>query len=213
MMASELTTKSHEKIAEADVSEAEPMLGVDYGLRVLCGWMRHKFGIETTPDEFREVEDRRVVADTLFERAEQAYNEKEAEYPVLAGISNFSEKQGTQITLDREGLVEWIQRRFGKALAVDDVRMNREDLKNQLIQFSRETGDEAEQQYKIGQDKLDELFGDAEEETTVAVADSDNNIESLMSWLTEQMLHSSAKEDLSRMNREELSLTVQGGCR
>ncbi len=84
------------------------MLEADFGLRTLSAWMRHKFGIETTPDEFRDVEDRRQVADTLYDRAEEAYTMKEAEYPVLTGISRFTQKQGAQVSLDREGLVEWV---------------------------------------------------------------------------------------------------------
>ena len=50
------------------------MLDADFGLSTLGAWMRHKFGIETTPDEFRDVEDRRGVADELYRRAEEAYN-------------------------------------------------------------------------------------------------------------------------------------------
>ena len=115
-MIDELTKKAHQRIAEADLNEAAPMLDADFGLRMLCSWMRHKFGIETTPDEFRDVEDRRVVSETLMKRAEDAYNEKEAEYPVLAGISRFTAKQGAQVALDREGLIEWVKRRFGVEL-------------------------------------------------------------------------------------------------
>ena len=70
------------------------MLESDFGLRTLCAWMRHKFGIETTPDEFREIEDRRQVAESLIQRAEASLLAKEAEYPVLAGISRFTKSRG-----------------------------------------------------------------------------------------------------------------------
>ncbi|NNE01155.1 MAG: preprotein translocase subunit SecA, partial [Pirellulaceae bacterium] len=105
-MVDELIRKAHEQIKKADLSEGEPLLAADYGLQMLCAWTRHKFGIETMPDEFREVEDIRSVADTLMQRAEEEYNAKEAEYPVLAGISRFTAQQGEQVALDREGLVE-----------------------------------------------------------------------------------------------------------
>ncbi len=59
-MVDELIKRSHARIATVDLSEGEPMLDADFGLRTLSAWMRHKFGIETTPDEFRDVEDRRA---------------------------------------------------------------------------------------------------------------------------------------------------------
>ncbi|MEM7317175.1 MAG: preprotein translocase subunit SecA, partial [Planctomycetota bacterium] len=164
-----LTKKAYERIAAADLSEGEPLLDSDFGLRTLCAWMRHKFGIETIPDEFRDVEDRRQVADSLMQRAEEAYTAKEAEYPVLAGISQFTEKQGAQVSLDREGLVEWVERRFGVKLDVDEIRLNRDDLKTQLVEYSRKTGDAAEQKYQTAEEKLSELFGTADPDTTAAV--------------------------------------------
>ena len=210
-MIDELIRKAHERIASIDLSEGEPLLEPDYGLRTLCAWMRHKFGIETTPDEFRDVEDRREVASTLMERAEAAYNDKEAEYPVLAGISRFTEKQGAGVSLDREGLIDWVQRRFGVQLSVDDVRLNRDELKNQLIEFSRQTGDDAEQKYQTAEQKLSELFGSAGPDTTAAVASGGNgSLDTLAEWLQGELDYRTAKEDLSRMNREELSLAVDG---
>jgi preprotein translocase subunit SecA len=210
-MIQELTNKAYERIAAAELSEGTPLLEADYGLRTLCGWMRHKFGIETTPDEFRDVEDRRQVADTLIQRAEEAYAAKEAEYPVLAGISRFTEKQGAQVSLDREGLIEWVERRFGVQLSVDDIRLNRDELKDQLVQFSRQTGDDAEQKYHAAEQKLTELFGSADPDTTAAVASGGNgSLDTLATWLEGELDYRTAKEDLSRMNREQLALALDG---
>ncbi len=210
-MIEELIKKSHQRIAAVDLSEGAPLLDSDYGLRTLCAWMRHKFGIETVPDEFRDVEDRRQVAETLMERAEQAYTSKEAEYPVLAGISRFTEKQGAQLTLDREGLIEWVERRFGVKLNADEVRMNKDDLKSQLVQYSRKTGDAAEQKYQTAEQKLGEVFGSADPDTTAAVASGGNgSLDTLAQWLEGELDCHTAREDLSRMNREELSLALDG---
>jgi preprotein translocase subunit SecA len=210
-MIEELIQKSHARIATIDLSEGSVMLDADFGLRTLSAWMRHKFGIETTPDEFRDVEDRREVAETLYKRAEEAYALKEAEYPVLTGLSRFTEKQGAQLSLDREGLVQWVQRRFGVQLKVDDVRLNREDLKNQLVEYSRKTGSAAEQQYQDAEAKVSELFGSADSDTTAAVASGGNgSLDALAQWLEGELDYHAAKEDLSRMNRDELVLAVDG---
>ena len=210
-MIDELITKSHARIAGIDLSEGAMMLDADFGLRTLAAWMRHKFGIETSPDEFRDVEDRRQVTDTLFARAEQAYTLKEAEYPVLTGLSRFTEKQGAQVSLDREGLVQWVARRFGVDLNVSDVRLNRDELKSQLIEYSQKTGTAAEKQYQTAEQKVKELFGSSDSATTVAVASGGNgSLDALTAWLEGELDFHAQKEDLSRMNREELELAIDG---
>ncbi len=207
----ELIQRAHKRIAAIDISEGAPMLDADFGLRTLGAWMRHKFGIETTLNEFRDVEDRREVAQELYRRAEEAYNSKEAEYPVLTGLSRFTEKQGSQVSLDRDGLVEWVARRFNVSLNAEEVRLNRDELKSQLIKYSRETGVDAEQQSQNAENKVSELFGSAGEETTAAVASGGNgSLDALTDWLAGELDYHVAREDLSRMNRQELALTVGG---
>jgi preprotein translocase subunit SecA len=207
----QLIEKSHIRIAGVKLDEGAVMLESDFGLRTLSAWMHHKFGIETTPEEFRDVEDRREVADALYQRAEESYTSKEAEYPVLTGISRFTEKQGAQVSLDREGLVEWVARRFGVTLNIDDIRLNRDDLKIQLIQYSRETGDAADQKYQDAEAKVRELFGSADNDTTVAVASGGNgSLDDLSNWLEGELDYHAPKEDLMRMNREELQQAVDG---
>lgn len=207
----ELIKRAQTRIAEIDISEGAPMLDADFGLRTLAAWMKHKFGIETTLDEFRDVEDRRSVAEELCRRAEEAYNSKEAEYPVLTGLSRFTEKQGAQVSLDREGLVEWVSRRFHVDLNTDEVRLNREELKSQLIEYSRRKGGDAERKAQAADSKVSDLFGGASEETTAAVASGGNgSLDALTEWLAGELDYHVAKEDLSRMNRGELTLTVGG---
>jgi preprotein translocase subunit SecA len=210
-MIDELVKKTHARIATVDLSEGMPMLEADFGLRTLSAWIRYKFGIETTPEEFRDVEDRRQVAEALYARAEESYTMKEAEYPVLTGLSRFTQKQGAQVSLDREGLVEWVSRRFGVDLNVDDVRLSRDELKNQLVLFSQETGGAAEQKYEHAEAKLSELFGSADAGTTAAVASGGNGaLDKLAQWLEGELDYHAIKEDLSRMNRDELKLAVDG---
>ncbi|MCC9599914.1 SEC-C domain-containing protein [Stieleria sp. JC731] len=207
----ELIEKAHQRIESVDLSEGEPLLDADYGLRMLCGWMRYRFGIETTPEEFRDVEDRRSVTHELVTRAEQAYAEKETEYPALAGISQFTVQQGAQVVLNREGLVDWISRRFEKALAVDEVPLNRDDLKTQLTVFSRDMANAAEPLMNEAQKRVADLFANVQDDKTAAVATSGNNkLADLVEWMKVELGASVDAEDFSRMNRDELQLAVSG---
>ncbi|EMB18637.1 preprotein translocase subunit SecA [Rhodopirellula europaea] len=210
-MIDELIAHAHKQIEETDLSEGEPLLEADYGLRVLCAWMRHKFGIETTPEEFRDVEDRRKVTEELNRRAEAAYTEKEAEYPVLTGISRFTDKQGAQVSLDREGLVDWVHGRFNHELSVDEVKLNRDDLKVQLIQYSKQTASASGGMHAQAAEKVEDLFGKADADVTASLASGQSGkLEALATWLQEELGNRNTAEDLSRMNRAELTLAVNG---
>jgi len=203
--------KAHAMIEKTDLSEGQTLLDAEYGLRVLCGWMRHKFGIETTPEEFRDVEDQREVAESLVQRAEAAYAEKEAEYPVLTGISRFTEKQGTQVSLDREGLVAWVQGRFGTELSLDEIKLNRDELKLQLIAHSKTKASESVAAQDEASAKVADIFAGADDETTVLLASGDSGkVEALVEWLRSELGNETTTEDLSRMDRAELTLAVQG---
>ena len=211
-MIDELVEKSHKHIATVDLSEGEPTLDADFGLRTLAAWMKHRFGIETTPDEFRDVEDKQTVIDSLVERAEAAYMLKEAEYPGLAGLSRYAELEGDIYSLDREGLVAWVKRRFDANLDVDDVRMTHDELKSQLLEFSQSTSGAAEHAQAEAEARLADLFDDSSgDQTTVAVAsDGGEAITKFAKWMKEDLQYSIAFEDLSRMTRQELALVLSG---
>ena len=206
-----LVTAAHAKIAATDLSEYSQMVDADFGLRTLSAWMHHKFGIETTPDEFRDVEDSREITKALVARAADAYEHRENEYPALTGISKFTRTMDNEVHLDREGLVGWVNRRFGRYMHVDDVGLTRDDLKNQLVQYSAAAAGPAAELQSQAEAKIDEMFADANRDVTVAVAaDNDQSIADLAAWMLEHLDHTIAIEDLSRMNRDELTLTMTG---
>ncbi|TWT74389.1 preprotein translocase subunit SecA [Allorhodopirellula solitaria] len=210
-MVDDFIAKAHALIESTDLSEGEPLLDAEYGLRVLCAWMRNKFGIETTPDEFRDTEDTRKVSETLMQRAEAAYTEKEAEYPVLTGISRFTENQGSQVSLDREGLIEWVKGRFETNLSVDEIKLNRDDLKQQLIQHSKSSAGQSLDAQEQANAKVAEIFSAADDESTALLASGDSGrLERLVEWLGSELNHDTTVEDLARMDRGELMLAVQG---
>lgn len=208
-MTQQLVERSHKKIAETDVSEAEAFLEDNFGLRSLCGWARYKFGLETTPAEFEKLEDRRQIAGQLIAQAEAAYNDKEKEYPVLTGISAFTSKQGTQVHLDREGLTAWMEGRFGAQLSVEELQLNRDDLKNQLILHSQAGSKIASEKLKESQDRVNRLFGTADESTLAMIASAEPAIAGLSTYLATEFGSKLTVEELARMNRAHMQTAVE----
>jgi preprotein translocase subunit SecA len=208
-MAQVLIEKAHKKIAETDLSEAETFLEEHFGLRSLCAWIRYKFGIEATPDEFVKIDDRRQVANILVKRAEEGYDEKEKEYPVLTGISAFTTKQGSQIHLDREGLVAWMHGRFGVELTVEELQLNRDELKNQLILHSLSATRVAAAKLKETQERVNKLFGSAEDDVQARYAADDGAVDALATYLNKELGSRLTADDLSRMTKPQMAIATE----
>jgi len=208
-MAQQLTEKAKKKINETDLSEAEPFLESNFGLKSLCGWIRYKFGIEASPPEFEKVEDRRQIAKLLIERAEEGYNEKEKEYPVLTGISAFTAKQGTQVHLDREGLTEWMLGRFGATVTPDELQLNRDDLKTQLILHSQAASTVAKAKLRETEDRVAKVFGTAAADVTALIAADDGAVDTMASYLKDEFKSNLNAETLSRMTRPQMQTAAE----
>jgi len=202
-----LVEKSHQRVRDTDLTEAQPFLEENFGLRSLCAWVRYKFGIEVTPDEFAKIDDHRQVAEMLIARAEEAYSDKEKEYPVLTGISAFTNKQGTHVHLDREGLVLWMKGRFGADVSVDQLQLNRDDLKSQLVLQSQDASRVALAKSKEVQDRVNRLFGTVDDDVTATVASDDGAVEAMAAYLKEEFGSRLSAEELARLTRAQM-LTV-----
>ena len=121
-------------------------------------------------------------------RSEDAYSLKEAEYPILTGLSH---SLPNKVLKPRSTERDWWNglRRFDVSLSIEDVKMNREELKQQLVQFSREANQSAQSGYEAARNKVETLFGDAGAETTAAVASNDESLDTLIKWLDESFSH------------------------
>ncbi len=209
-IADKLIQDATAKVASVDLSEGETFLAPDYGLRSLCGWMRHKFGIEITPDEIRGRERDEVVR-LLVAKATDGYQKKESEYPVLTGISAFTFAQGSQVHLDREGLARWVHGRFGVEVNPEELQTTRDELKAQLVAYSQSTHEKAVQAHKAAADKLSIVFKNAEPSTTASLASGGNGaLDNLAQWVNQELGVSLAKDEIGQMDRQQLKLKVNG---
>ncbi len=66
-------------------------------------------------DEIRNLEPD-PLKQFMFELAEKKYDEKEAEYPVMAGLYRFATGAG-HARIDRSALVDWARERFDVELS------------------------------------------------------------------------------------------------
>jgi preprotein translocase subunit SecA len=202
-----LIERARAAISEVDLSEFAHCLESDFSTKVACGWVQNKFGIELNPDDVADMEPEQFKQ-LVRQRAEAAYAEKEAEYPVMAGLSHFTTRDSSgQKRYDRDQLVVWARDRFEVDLQVDQLRnKQRDEIRQLLVDHSREYQSQAQQALIEAQRRVDQLFDrQAGGQRSVRAASGGNGaLDSLSNWLKEALHCELPPDELAEMNRSEL---------
>jgi preprotein translocase subunit SecA len=133
-----LLEAARESISQVSLEQGRLFLSPEWGIRSLCGWAHHKFGIALDPATLVD-KSADELTKQLSEQARQIYAQKEIEFPVRVGLARFmAERAGGGQRYDREGLVQWANQRFEAHLDIDEVRSKfRSDMFEILMGLSR----------------------------------------------------------------------------
>src|SRR3954464_11393821 len=186
-LSEELIKLAHEAIGRIDLTSCARYLDADYGERTACAWLHDKFGVEISPDEARDLEPSQFI-EIAHDRAIAAYDQRESEYPVLAGLYRFSAQGsgGQRQGFLREDLVEWAKRRFDAELSVDDLKnKQREEIQKLLVAHSQKNNEKANQVAAEAQERVEKLFdGEPNAAATLgAVTGQNGKLNDLTTWL------------------------------
>jgi preprotein translocase subunit SecA len=206
-----LLEKATEAIAKIDLSEGGRFLDEEFGVRTACAWTKHKFGIVLDFDEVHLLEPEALV-ELATEKAQAAYDDKEAEYPVMAGLYRFSARTPSGPgRLDREALVAWAKQRFDVELDVDDLKSKqREEIHALLVGHSRSHRRQADRMRETAVQKVDELFGEGKSGMTAGLAAVGGNgqLEQLAGWARTELGGTLTAEDLAPLEQHELETKI-----
>lgn len=193
------------RISESDLSEGDALLHADYGLQMLTGWMKNKYGIEVELESLRSRE-APDIQDELFKVAEQGYRRKECEYPVLAGLTQFGRVTDNQYQLDREGLLTWARSRFSTEIADEVLSVNTlNEVKEKLTDISEQHYVAGEQTHTQAVTKVKDFFKSVEPETAAKyVAGNNGALDSLSGWFKDTLSHNLEPEAISNMDESQL---------
>ena len=203
-LAEVLIKDANAAIGEIDLSDCDRLLEADYGVKTACAWLRDKFAVELTPEEVGELSSQEFI-DLAQERAQQSYDERESEYPVLAGMYRFaSRNQAGQRGLQREELVEWAQRRFSADLSLDDLKTKqREEIRGMLVEYSRKMNAAANQVALEAQQRVDALFAESGSAVTLGqVTGNNGKLDDLSAWLNKACNATLTSEELSKLDHD-----------
>jgi preprotein translocase subunit SecA len=199
-----LIEKARESIRKVDLSPAEPMLSPDYGLQTAARWLVAKFGVAFDAGELRgEVP---AVVEKVEQRVLAKYKDKEAEFPVLAGFYKFTVGAGAQSRIDRDALLEWASRRFGVQLEPDAFKSKqRDELRQMLVQHSREYQHVAEAQVKAVQQQVEQLASAGK----IPLSAGNGAGQSLADWFQTHIQCELDTEGLAQLDKKGLSQKLE----
>ncbi|MBL9081093.1 MAG: SEC-C domain-containing protein [Planctomycetales bacterium] len=208
-----IMAKVTESIEALDLTEGGKFLDREFPIQSVSAWMRQKFGIEVSAEELRGL-DAPAVKKLILARVVAAYDEKEAEYPVLAGLLHFSRGTGEpgQRHIDREAVVGWARERFRVEMSLEDLKSKqREDIRDTLIAASKKFKSLADAALEDAKSRVDRIFGNTHDANISAeAAGSREHLASLAAWLQKDLESELTVEQLGEMNRETLERRVTG---
>ena len=205
-LSEELIKLAHEAIARVDLSSCARYLEPEYGVKTACAWLHDKFGVEIAPEEARDLEPAEFT-ERAHQRAIAAYDQRESEYPVLAGLYRFSAHGagGQRQGFLREDLVEWAKRRFDAEITIEDLKnKQREEIRKLLIEHSQRNNERANQVAAEAQQRVEQLFA-GEPNTTAtlgAVTGQNGKLDDLTTWLQTNCNAEITSDELARLDRE-----------
>jgi preprotein translocase subunit SecA len=134
----DLIERARAAAQKVDLGDGRAFLDPEFGLRTACAWVRHKFGIDLAPAAVRNLEPA-AFKDLVRRRAEEAYDQREFEYPVMAALAHFTTRDaGGHKHYDREQLVDWARKRFQVDLDLEDLKnKQRDEIRAMLLEYSR----------------------------------------------------------------------------
>ena len=141
------------------------LLAPNYGVLTACRWLRDKFGVVIDPQEATKMEQNDFVA-LARQKTLEGYTEREARFPVLAGLAHFTIRDQNGKRYDREGVAAWAAQRFGVNLDVEDLKnKQRREIEEELFSVSRASAKRVEPYYAHMRELLAKMF----EEENVAI--------------------------------------------
>jgi preprotein translocase subunit SecA len=202
-----LIERARAALQKIDLRDGQRFLDPEFGLSTACAWVRHKFGIEMPIESVRGLEPA-AIKQMVRERALAAYQEKEIEYPVMAGLFHFTQPDASgHKRYDREGLAKWAAERFNAPLlTVEDFKnKQRDEIQRMLIEHSRRFAAGQAEDMPVALAWMEQVVDpEAPDNRALRAAFDDGRLRRLSDWLMEKYGYELKPEEMLRCTPERL---------
>ncbi len=197
--------RARSAIQKIDLDEGGQILEPDYALKTALKWVKAKFGIVVDLEQVKSLHTNEEIVQLVIDRAVEKYTEKEAEYPVMAGLYQFVQ-QGGGSRIDREGLVQWASRRFENELTLDDLKNKpREEIRDLLVDQSRDQQKRAQTAIS----KLQTQVAALSEKGAVPLRNGNGEATTLSNWFKQELDYELPLKDVERLEKEDLEQRLE----
>ncbi|MEN1681851.1 MAG: SEC-C metal-binding domain-containing protein, partial [Planctomycetota bacterium] len=204
MLDEHLIEHASTQLAKVDLSPGARLLEPSYPVDTARAWLADKFGVVLTEQDVADLDPQEVI-NLAHQRTVEAYDRREGEYAVMAALQRFGGGASGQRQLDREGLIEWAQRRLEADLSIEDIKnKQRDEVRQVLVAASLKATAKANEVAAEAVEKVDKLFDSAEDATTLGAATGNNGkLDDLAAWLRDNTGAELATADLAALDRAE----------
>ena len=122
-----LAQRAEDALKKADFTPLDIILADDFGRKELSGFLRQRFAVQLSPDEFSQFEEAVQAIPLAQKSVRDQYREREIRFPVLVGVHKFMGQQS-----NRDGLIQWANSRFETRLSEADLK---EKERTQVIEI------------------------------------------------------------------------------
>ena len=206
-----LIEKSQAAIGDIKLDEGSHFLDPNFSIRTTLGWVKHKFDVTISGEDISGIEEEpEQIKELVLERAKQAYAQREADYPVMAGLVRYTQGSGDAGHLDREGIIEWARERFQAEITTETLRgKQRNEIRDILLQCSIENQQKVDELLRQVHQHVDEMFVEGDEETTAGKVSTDNgSLVGLMNWLKDKIDLETSNEEFADLNRHQIQIKL-----
>ena len=198
--------KARAAIQKVELDEGNHILEPDFSVATALKWVKAKFGIEIDLEKVKGMHTNEEIKDLVIESATQKYDEKEAEYPVMAGMYQFAQQQSGGSRIDREGLIEWASRRFEKEMSVEDLKnKQRDEIRELLVNESKDHQKRAQSTISNLQTQVATLS----EKGAVPLRNGNGEAKSLSQWFKQELNYDLHLEDVDRLEKDDLEQRLE----
>ncbi|MCY2986126.1 MAG: SEC-C metal-binding domain-containing protein [Planctomycetota bacterium] len=204
-MDEELIGQSQKYIAGIDLSEGDAFLREEFGLKMLVGWMKNKFGIEIALEEVRGPETEQL-AEKLLAKAEETYIERESQFPIMVSFSRFQQQTGpNNYSIDGGALAEWASTRFEDPTVLEQLQAESDKSTETLVAVSRRSVEKAIELRKTAVEKAESIFGKSSKSLKDVLGNSATEIETVAEWMRKTIGWTGEAQELKNLNKTELN--------
>jgi len=180
-----LYKRACEAVDRYDLAPVQEFVKPNWGALSLAAWLQQQYTLTIDSKDLEGLEPE-PATELIQDRVRKMYRDKEVRLPVGIGFQSYAVQDGGGARLDREGLIEWANRRLKTELGSEHATGSIADLEKALLEGSEAYMSRGWKLIGELKDRLDGVFGvvadEEDEEETAELTASPEKLAAVIEW-------------------------------